>query len=120
MTSFQQIEANRVRTQDQRSEKKLAKDACVVPSLLSSLVAYGQTFEAAFFGRRSNSRRAPERQRLSATLGAGTASGPRSRVSATSGIASSWPHSLASYAVENHRTAVTSGRSRALERKVSE
>src|SRR5215468_6138332 len=42
------------------------------------------------------------------------------RVSATSGIASSWPHGLASYAVENHRTAVTSGRSRALERKVSE
>jgi hypothetical protein len=42
------------------------------------------------------------------------------RVSATSGIASSRPHSLASYAVENHRTAVTSGQSRALERKVSE
>jgi hypothetical protein len=42
------------------------------------------------------------------------------RVSATSGIASSWPHSLASYAVENHRTAATSGQSRALERKVSE
>src|SRR5262249_8859406 len=44
------------------------------------------------------------------------------RVSVTSGITSSWPHSLASYAVENHRTAVTSlaNRGHSKERRANE
>jgi hypothetical protein len=66
MTSFRQIEANRVRT----SENKVAKDdrgphavparrtAETVVVALEETPETTQAFEAAIFGRRSNSRRA--------------------------------------------------------------
>src|SRR5262249_8357693 len=64
MTSFRQIEANRVRTQEQRSEKTLAKDAVPARRTAESRcrskrdTGDHQAFEAVIFGRRSNSRRA--------------------------------------------------------------
>jgi hypothetical protein len=119
MTSFRQIEANRVRTQEQRFEKKLAKiargpHAVPVRRTAESRSRSGRDTGPPKHSKRlsSDDARTPAERdpvhRRHRHYGACVVPSLLSefsrvstdRVSATSGIANSWPHSLASHAVE--------------------